>query len=199
VRLADESDRAAFRSWFVLLADAQFYKPSPDVVDCAALVRYAVREALREHSPEWQRRAALPVATCTPDVRTRPRGSDGHLPLFRISADAAQCGEFADARTLVALNTRRLGRDAGAARPGDLMYFRQPDQRQPDHVMIFVGRSLFESMGDDWVVYHTGPTDRDAGELRKVRLADLQRHPSPRWRPLAANPNFVGVFRWMFL
>ena len=27
VRLADESDRAAFRSWFVLLADAQFERP----------------------------------------------------------------------------------------------------------------------------------------------------------------------------
>jgi len=37
VRLADASDRAAFRSWFVLLADAQFERPAPDVVDCAAL------------------------------------------------------------------------------------------------------------------------------------------------------------------
>jgi len=32
-------------------------------------------------------------------------------------------------------------------------------------------------------------------EVRKVRLADLQRHPAPRWRPLSNNPGFVGVFR----
>jgi uncharacterized protein YfaT (DUF1175 family) len=31
--------------------------------------------------------------------------------------------------------------------------------------------------------------------MRKVRLGDLTRHPSPRWRPLAANQQFVGVFR----
>ena len=28
VRLADESDRAAFRAWFTLLADAQFEQPA---------------------------------------------------------------------------------------------------------------------------------------------------------------------------
>ena len=27
IRLADESDRAAFRAWFALLADAQFERP----------------------------------------------------------------------------------------------------------------------------------------------------------------------------
>src|SRR5690606_28520573 len=49
-------DRAAFRGWFTLLADAQFYRPTADVVDCAALVRHAAREALREHTREWLRR-----------------------------------------------------------------------------------------------------------------------------------------------
>jgi uncharacterized protein YfaT (DUF1175 family) len=45
------------------------------------------------------------------------------------------------------------------------------------------------------VVYHTGPSDEGAGEVRKARLATLALHPSPRWRPLASNPQFVGVFR----
>ena len=58
IRLADASDREAFRAWFVYLADAQFYRPTPDVVDCAALVRHAAREALRAHTPEWMRIAA---------------------------------------------------------------------------------------------------------------------------------------------
>lgn len=158
-----------------------------------------MREALREHSPEWLRRAALPVGAVYPDVRGRPRASDGLLPLFRTSADESRYGEFADAKTIVSLNTRRIARESAAARPGDLLYFRQSDQPQPDHVMVFVGRSAFEADGHDWLVYHTGPDGQDPGEVRKVRLKDLTRHPSPRWRPLTSNPSFVGVFRWMFL
>ncbi len=63
--------------------------------------------------------------------------------------------------------------------------------------MVFVGRSVYEPDGRDWVVYHTGPdlTAGAAGEMRKVRLTDLQRHPSARWRPLPANPAFLGVYR----
>ena len=52
VRLLEETDRTALRQWFVFLADAQFYRPTPDVGDCAALVRHALREALRPHTPE---------------------------------------------------------------------------------------------------------------------------------------------------
>ena len=196
VRLADESDRAAFRSWFVLLADAQFERPTDDVQDCAALVRHAVREALRAHTPEWVRRSGLPFTPQFADVRSAPRaGSDG-MPLFRVTSDASpRFAEFADARTLVNLNARPLGRDRRALRPGDLLYFHQSGQREPDHLMVFVGRSHFESEGDDWVVYHTGPLDGGPGEVRKVRLGTLQQHPSPRWRPVTANPNFLGVFR----
>jgi hypothetical protein len=215
VRLADESDRAAFRAWFVLLADAQFERQTEDVNDCAALVRHAVREALRAHTPEWVRRSGLPFTPQFADVRSAPRaGSDG-LPLFRISADAtAKFAEFADAKTLINLNAKPLGRDAHAARPGDLLYFRQSGQREPDHLMVFVGRSQFETEGDDWVVYHTGPLDggpgdpstgsgspraKSRGEVRKVRLSTLTQHPAPRWRPLASNPNFVGIFRLVML
>ena len=196
VRLADESDRAAFRAWFVLLADAQFERQTEDVRDCAALVRHAVREALRAHTPEWVRRSGLPFTPQFGDVRSAPRaGSDG-LPLFRISSDATpKYAEFADAKTLINLNAKSLGRDAQAARPGDLLYFHQPGQREPDHLMVFVGRSHFEADGDDWVVYHTGPIDGGPGEVRKVRLSTLAQHPAPRWRPLVSNPSFVGVFR----
>jgi uncharacterized protein YfaT (DUF1175 family) len=196
VRLADESDRAAFRAWFVLLADAQFDRPTADVTDCAALVRHAVREALRAHTPEWARRTGLPFTPQFAEVRSAPRaGADG-LPLFRISDGAApKYAEFADAKTLIRLNTRSLGRDTRALRPADLLYFRQPGQKEPDHLMVFVGRSQFESEGDDWVVYHTGPLDGGPGEVRKVRLATLMQHPAPRWRPLVSNPSFVGVFR----
>jgi hypothetical protein len=103
--------------------------------------------------------------------------------------------EFVDARTLVRWNAQLLSRDAGAARPGDLLYFRQERQQQPDHLMIVVGPSRLDASATDFVVYHTGPDGRSPGEMRKVRLADLMRHPAPRWRPITANPAFVGVFR----
>lgn len=196
LRLADESDRAAFRSWFVLLADAQFERPTADVIDCAALVRHAFREALRAHTPEWVRRSALPFSPQFADVRSAPPVGSDSWPLFRVSdGPAPSYAEFADASTIVRLNSRSLGRTIANARPGDLIYFRQSGQKPPDHVMVFVGRSFFEEEGDDWIVYHTGPSDEGPGEVRKVRLATLLAHPAPRWRPLASNPNFVGLFR----
>ena len=196
VRLADDSDRAAFRSWFVLMADAQFERATPDVIDCAALIRHAFREAMRAHTPEWIRRAALPFTPQFADVRSAPKAGANNWPLFQVSArPKAQFAEFADAKTLIALNARPLGRETKALRSGDLLYFRQPGQKEPHHLMVFVGRSHFEEEGDDWVVYHTGPADDGPGEVRKVRLATLQQHPAARWRPLTSNPRFVGVFR----
>jgi len=65
--------------------------------------------------------------------------------------------------------------------------------------MIFIGRSAFDRSAADWIVYHTGPDGTNPGEVRKVRLADLVRHPAPRWRPLSGNRAFVGVFRLAFL
>jgi uncharacterized protein YfaT (DUF1175 family) len=196
VRLADDSDRAAFRAWFVLLADAQFERPTADVIDCAALVRHAFREALRAHTPEWLRVSALPFTPRFADVRSAPRAGANGWPLFRVAGGPSpRYAEFADAKTLVRLNARPLGRATRALAAGDLIYFHQPSQKDPDHLMVFVGRSHFESEGDDWVVYHTGPLDGGPGEVRKVRLSTLVQHPSPRWRPLESNPHFVGTFR----
>ena len=200
VRLTDASDRSAFRSWFTLLADLQFDQPSSEVTDCAALVRYAYREALRPHTAEWTRRRALPFTPTFPDVRSGPKPSPAGWPLFRVSpGDPGRFAEFADTRTLITLNSRPLGRHIAALSSGDLLYFRQPGQSQPDHVMVFVGRSFSDPQHDDWVVYHTGPSDEDPGEVRKVRLADLLQHPAPRWRPLSSNQQFIGVFRLSIL
>jgi uncharacterized protein YfaT (DUF1175 family) len=197
VRLGDDTDRSAFRSWFTFLADAQFYRPTPDVADCAGLVRHAVREALRAHTPEWHRLAGLPLSPPFSDVRSRPQPRQDGWPLFLVGKQ--RYAEFADAQTIITLNSRDLGRDVGALRPADLLYFRQEGQRTPDHLMVFVGPSLFERGPQDWIVYHTGPTDGSPGEVRKTRLADLVRHPAARWRPVVQNPAFVGVYRLAWL
>lgn len=198
VRLLDASDRAAFRAWFVFLADSQFYQPRADVTDCAGLVRAAMREALRPHSPEWRRQVGLAFAPQYPDVRRRPPVDGAMWPLFRTAGERdAPIAEFADARTIIRFNARPRGRTIDAAQPGDLIYFHQERQVQPDHLMVFVGASIYERDAQDWIVYHTGPDAEagGAGEVRKVRLADLLRHPSRRWRPLPDNAAFVGVFR----
>ena len=128
---------------------------------------------------------------------------DGAWMLFKVARTPERYAEFADAETIVGLNARRLGRDARAAKSGDLLYFRHDDADNPSHLMVFVGDSRFDRDHQDWLVYHTGPdTGSDSGslgEVRKVSLADLERHPSPRWRPIAANREFVGVFRLMIL
>ena len=168
VRSVDETDRLAFQSWFTFLVDAQFERATGDVIDCASLVRHAYREALRAHSPEWYRTSKLPRIVAFPDVEHVPVPAGNVWPLFRVSRAPERFAEFADAATLVRLNSRPRGRDASAAQPGDLLYFRQEDADSPDHLMVFVGSSPFDTGRRDWVVYHTGPQGSAAGEVRKV-------------------------------
>jgi uncharacterized protein len=183
----DAEDRLAFRQWFCYIAETAFYreKPPAELNDCAALVRYAYREALKRHSPEWKRLFAAPRLFDAPDVRRfQPPGGG----LFLTGKGR---GDFADALTLRDYNATLAGRDPEAAEPADLLFFYQPGQKLPFHLMIFLGRSWYGDAGRDWLVYHTG----DSQGVRKVRLADLVRHPEPRWRPIVANPAFLGYYR----
>jgi uncharacterized protein YfaT (DUF1175 family) len=207
-------DRESFRKWFTSIAEAQFYQPSrewnEDQRDCAGLVRFAWREALRAHDRAWLLRMGEGYDPVAPDVRayTLERSPAGEK-LFRTASGSfdesnladGTFSEFADARTLKEFNSRFVNRDARQAKPGDLVFFHQPwVHRYPYHVMVFLGRARTDSEGaDDWVVYHTGSTPRDAGEVRKVRLSVLARHPDPRWRPVVGNKNFLGFYRLRIL
>jgi hypothetical protein len=53
--------------------------------------------------------------------------------------------------------------------------------------------------GQAAVVYDTGTDHGQLSELRRLAMAELLDHPQPQWRPLAANPNFLGVYRWNIL
>jgi len=207
-RLDRAADRESFARWMTFLAEAAYYHPAPpateEVQDCAALVRYAYRNALAAHTPAWHREARLSFEPGFGDVskyayprwplgrrlfRTRPgpfSGSDLENDAF---------AEFADARTLLLYNTFPVSRDVQAARPGDLLFFHQPDQTEPFHVILFVGRSHFQPQGADWIVYHTGDLEGRRGEVRHLQAALLMQHPDPRWRPLASNSRFLGVYR----
>ena len=65
--------------------------------------------------------------------------------------------------------------------------------------MIYLGESQIRPDGRRYVVYHTGPDGADPGEIRRLTLEELARFPRPEWRPLPANPVFLGVFRWNIL
>lgn len=208
LRLTTAPDQGAFREWFTLLAERQALETSAtEITDCAALLRFAYREALRRHDEAWVATANVGEAPVPADIA---KYSYPHTPLgpnvFRTHEGRFQAAdltdgtfsEFADVKSLVIANTHFVGRDERSARPGDLLFFRQPEQRSPFHSMIFVGRSHYGS-GDDWIVYHTGPDGKWKGEMRRVPLASLMKHPDPRWRPLVTNPNFLGFYRWNIL
>lgn len=207
-RLDRPADRESFTRWMTYLAEAAYYHASPpvtgEVADCAALIRYAYRNALAAHTPAWRRQAGLPFEPGFAEISkyAYPRWPLGrHLfrtrpgPFAASDLENGAFGEFADARTLMMYNSFPVSRDVQAARPGDLLFFQQPEQSEPFHMILFVGRSHFQPQGSDWIVYHTGDLDGKRGDVRHLQTALLMRHPDPRWRPLAANPRFLGVYR----
>jgi uncharacterized protein YfaT (DUF1175 family) len=207
-------DRENFRRWFTLIAEAQFYDLSEqwnaEQRDCAGLVRFALREALRRHDRAWLQKMGPSYRSIAPDVGryTLEHGPLGGK-LFRTAFGSYKDGElsngtfseFADARSLKSFNTKFISRDRRTAEPGDLLFFYQPwVQKFPFHVMIFLGDAkLGNTQSTDWVVYHTGSSATDEGTVKKVQLSVLDHHPNKRWRPVESNSNFLGYFRLKIL
>jgi uncharacterized protein YfaT (DUF1175 family) len=207
LRLNDPADQAAFRRWFTRIADYQAMRPRAEVpaeiTDCASLLRYAYREALKRHDAAWFSATGIEVQALPGEIHA---WSYPHTPLgtafFRVRPGAFEpqdvnngaFAQFADAKTLVERNAYFVSRDVRAALPGDLLFYRQFGQSSPWHSMI-VTRVGPEAA----VVYDTGPDHGSPGELRRVLLSDLLDHPQPQWRPLPSNPNFLGIYRWNIL
>jgi len=207
VRLTDPADQAAFRRWFTLIAEYQAARPPAqtpaEIADCASLLRYSYREALKRHDESWFETTGIEIAAPPGEIRA---WSYPHSPLgtalYRVkpgafTADDLNDGafaQFADAKTLVERNAYFVSRDVRAAEPGDLLFYRQFGQSSPWHSMIVTrGGAAAE------VVYDTGPDHGARGEIRRVLLSELLDHPQPQWRPTPGNPNFLGVYRWNIL
>ncbi len=207
LRLTDPSDQAAFRRWFTLIAEDAASRPKPDIpreiTDCASLLRYAYREALRRHDEAWFTSTGISAGPPPGEIRKwhYPETPLG-LAIFRVrpgpfapaDLNDGAFAQFADAKTLVEQNAFLVSRDVRAALPGDLLFYRQFGHVSPWHSMIVTGAG-----SEAVVVYHIGPDHGHPGELRRVLLADLLDHPQPEWRPVSANPNFLGVYRWNIL
>ena len=211
LRLHDPVDRLAFRHWFTLLAESQYYRGKslpPEIDDCAALLRFAYREAFREHDAAWAHGMALAAPASAGDIQQyqypyTPLGA----ALFRVRGGSfaeadlqdGAFAQFADVASLWRHNTFLVGRALSRARPGDLLFFRQDEGRMPYHAMIFLGRSQVEPDSEQFVAYHTGPTGKLPGEMRRLSVAQLLNYPDPRWRPVPSNPGFLGIYRWNIL
>ncbi|MGA2194397.1 MAG: DUF1175 family protein [Bryobacteraceae bacterium] len=209
LRLDDDQDRLAFRRWFTFLAETQYFQ-APDarpaeIDDCAALIRYAYRETFRAHDPGWAEAAGVPVVPAfDPPGKYRYPYTPLAAGLFRVRAGPLAPGDFssgafaqfADAQTLRRFNTRFLTRDLTLAQSGDLLFFHHD---ATFHSMIYLGRSQLRPDGNLYVVYHTGPDRGGPGEIKRLTLQELLHFPQLDWRPLAANPNFLGVYRWNIL
>ncbi len=221
LRLTDPADQGAFRRWFVLIAEYQAVRPKTEIpeeiTDCASLLRYSYREALKRHNDSWFLATGIDVLALPGEIRAwhYPESPLG-AALFRVRPGSFVAGDetngafaqFADAKTLVELNAYFVSRDVRQAQPGDLLFYRQFGQSSPWHSMI-----VAEVGPRARVVYHTGPDHQvageppqgrrpvpgDPGELRRVLLSELLDHPQPQWRPTARNPNFLGVYRWNIL
>lgn len=202
LRLDSVNDREAFRRWFTAIAEYQavLAHPSIEIKDCAALLRYAYREAMRSHDSRWANDSGIGEHSAIPDIaKYRFPYTPVGPRLFRTSEGRFAAtdltdgtfAEFADAKTLIAANAHFITRDVHRAEPGDLIFYRQFEQRSPFHSMIFVS--------NESVVYHTGPEGKWPGELRRVTLQSLLEHPDARWRPVPGNRNFLGVYRWNIL
>jgi uncharacterized protein YfaT (DUF1175 family) len=207
LRLTDPADQAAFRRWFTLIAEYQAIRPRAElpaeITDCASLLRFSYREALKRHNEAWFQTTGIDVPAPPGEIRAwhypdTPLGA----ALFRIKPGAFEAADltngafaqFADARTLVERNAYFVSRDVRQAQPGDLLFYRQFGQSSPWHSMI-----VAEVGARARVVYHTGTDHGRPGELRRVLLSELLDHPQPQWRPVAQNPNFLGVYRWNIL
>ncbi len=218
LRLDSPSDQDAFRRRFVLIAEFQALRPDKDlpkeINDCAALLRYSYRNALRGRDDTWEIENRVKPPSALPSIEkyrypATPLGPE----IFRVRSgpflptdiDDGSFAEFADAKTLKNFNAHFISKDVRLAQPGDLLFYRQLEQSASFHSMIFIGPGEWspESSGHEnankYVVYHTGPDGKDPGEMRRMTLADLLNHPSPKWRPVSGNDNFLGVYRWNIL
>ena len=211
LRLDDTADGRAFRQWFAFLAETQYFQDAgqrpAEINDCAALIRYAYREALRAHDGAWATSARLPFIPAIPAVAKYqyPYTALG-ANLFRIQPGAFRVGDlatsfaqFADAKTLHLRNTFFVSRDTNRADPGDLLFFRHDQDHMPFHSMIYIGESTVEKSAARYVVYHTGPDDSGPGEIRRPSIEELRRFPDADWHPVPDNPRFLGVYRWNIL
>lgn len=196
-------DRANFADWFAAVAESQYYGMNadwkPEDRDCGGLLRYAFVNALMPHDAAWFAQFKF-----LPRPRLGPVQAFSYpLPVvsrsvFRVAGGAYQSGDIQAGKlvgrtTVQYLSTYsmvRVSRDLARARRGDLLIFIRPGLRSY-HSMVY--------LGDGRVVYHTGASPQEGGEVRLLSVQSLLRYAERAFHPAGSNPNFLGVYRWKIL
>jgi hypothetical protein len=216
VELNSEEDRWRFREGFVRIAEAQLDSFSavwnPEERDCAGLLRFAYREALKDHDAAWmekigfQRIIKLPTVEKyeypdVPILGTRIfRTNEGEF--YREDLQDTTFSAFAKGQYLKEYNAIFMGKTPRSLLSGDLLFFlHYDDPEMPFHAMIFLGddNNVPEKNNDDWLIYHTGPVGDTNGKMKKLRLSTLNKHPDESWHAVKENPYFLGFYRWKIL
>lgn len=196
-------DRARFSEWFAAIAESQYYGLNVDWKvedqDCAGLLRYAFVQALVHHDAAWKAKFKFLPAPRLPSVQNQTYP----LPVlsrsvFRVAPGAYQAGDVAagklvgrtSAQYLANAAAQRVTRNINEARRGDLLFFFRP-RLGAYHSMVYLGGGM--------VVYHTGASPEEGGEVRLLSIQTLMKHPEKAFHPLSSNPNFLGVYRWKVL
>lgn len=212
LRLEGANDRDAFRRWFTFLAEVEFFaqpeeRPA-EITDCSSLIRFAYREALRQHDAAWASDLRLPLLPALPSLA---KYAWPHTPLgpalFRVRAGAFRrsdledgtFSQFANAASLRNFNTFFISREIRDAQPGDLLFYFRPDSRMPFHSMIVIGASQIRPSPEMVIVYDTGPEGEAPGRIRRRTKNEMLNYPDRQWQPRPGNPIFLGVYRWNIL
>jgi uncharacterized protein len=196
-------DRTRFADWFAAVAQSQYYGLNadwkPGEQDCGGLLRYAYVNALMTHDRAWQRKFSFLPRPQAPSVQ-----AFGYpLPVisrsvFRVAGGAYQPGDIERGALVGATTVQylashsmvRVSRNLSQARRGDLLIFIRPGLRSY-HSMVYLGGGM--------VVYHTGASPAQGGEVRLLSVQNLIRRAERAFHPEASNVNFLGVYRWKII
>ena len=196
-------DRARFADWFASVAESQYYGMNADWAaqdrDCGGLLRYAFVNALMEHDQTWFVKFRYLPRPQLPSVQ-----AFGYpMPIisrsvFRVAGGTYQTGDIGAGKLvgrsgvqyLATHSMVRVSRDLAQARRGDMLIFIRPGLRSY-HSMVYLGLGK--------VVYHTGASPAEGGEVRLLTVQSLLRYAERAFQPVSSNPNFLGVYRWKIL
>ena len=205
-------DNQSFRDWFCSIADSQFYTHSNNWYnvhkDCAGLIEFAYREALKRHNAHWAKSFKWLSDYNINDERPYYYPE---IPLlgnriFKINAGPFRPSEVSNdfalsvqGSLLRTANMHFISKNIRDAKKADILFFFHPENVQmPSHSMIVMGHDPAKP-NDLLLLYHTGPDDNGPGFIKKLHASVLIRHPDPSWRPLPQNKYFLGVYRWNIL
>jgi len=206
LELTAEQDRSSFRRWFTAIAQSQFYHLHPQWPkirrDCAGLICFAYKEALKSHSKQWFKGYKYLPESAIPDVKAYRYPK---LPLVQTNLFHSRLkGKFepvATASVLMRYNCRYLGKELDqTVEPGDLLFFKYNKTGVLEdlfHALILAHKET--NRADGTVVYHTGPNEKDAGEMRRLRISHLNKHPDDTWHVKPSNAKFMGFYRFHIL